>query len=247
LDRRRILRISATAIGLLLAVASLAFTFPAISIKSCVPGRTVSVVNGTYSPLLLLNSPYATPYSDPSNGSVLVYNGSKSVGFTAYNGSTWGYFERMDWFVKIGQGSAGDEPLCSSLFYPVASDDWTSSIQVLYNNSISNFVNDSMVPDHVQTNTSGGPVYFNDRFSKASITISTCGAVTAIRGLTSTHITVGIPFVYQGVSHVAYTILDITTHYRYVFPANGGIWAVDNLSAPGGPGGGWAFSYSPCP
>lgn len=34
--------------------------------------------------------------------------------------------------------------------------------------------------------------------------------------------------------------------FHYWFPADFGTWQVDNLSTPGGPGGGWAFSYSPC-
>jgi hypothetical protein len=42
-------------------------------------------------------------------------------------------------------------------------------------------------------------------------------------------------------------IIPVTESYHYTFPANFGIWEVDNLSAPGGPGGGWAFSYEPCP
>ncbi|MGC2034334.1 MAG: hypothetical protein WA761_02675 [Thermoplasmata archaeon] len=41
-------------------------------------------------------------------------------------------------------------------------------------------------------------------------------------------------------------VLPFTEQYTYTFPANFGTWQVDNLSAPGGPGGGWAFSYSPC-
>jgi len=43
------------------------------------------------------------------------------------------------------------------------------------------------------------------------------------------------------------TELPFTEQYHYSFPANFGTWQVDNLSAPGGSGGGWAFSYSPCP
>lgn len=40
----------------------------------------------------------------------------------------------------------------------------------------------------------------------------------------------------------------LTETFHYWFPPNFGSWAVDNLSLPGGPGGGWAFDFlGPCP
>jgi hypothetical protein len=45
---------------------------------------------------------------------------------------------------------------------------------------------------------------------------------------------------------VSFELPIVSLEFHYVFPPNAGIWQIDNLSAPGGPGGGWAFAYSPC-
>jgi len=34
-----------------------------------------------------------------------------------------------------------------------------------------------------------------------------------------------------------------TATWSYWFPPDFGTWQIDNLSAPGGPGGGWAFNF----
>jgi len=46
---------------------------------------------------------------------------------------------------------------------------------------------------------------------------------------------------------VAFELPVVGIAFHYWFPPDTGVWQVDSLSAPGGPGGGWAFSYSPCP
>jgi hypothetical protein len=77
--------------------------------------------------------------------------------------------------------------------------------------------------------------------------ISTCGATAAQNYTSSTYLRVIVPVTVGGVAYSLPYVLPIEEGFHYLFPAKFGTWQVDNLSAPGGPGGGWAFSYSPCP
>jgi hypothetical protein len=89
-------------------------------------------------------------------------------------------------------------------------------------------------------------VIFDNSYTVLSQVVNTCGRSAQTLGLSSNQLTVGIPIVQGGRNITVPATVDIYTSYTYHFPANGGIWLIDNLSAPGGPGGGWAFSYSSC-
>ena len=79
--------------------------------------------------------------------------------------------------------------------------------------------------------------------------VTTCGgSARSVPGVTSTFLTQWVSFIEGGQTHtVALPVPLIESVYHYLFPANFGTWQVDNLSAPGGPGGGWAFNFvAPC-
>jgi hypothetical protein len=76
--------------------------------------------------------------------------------------------------------------------------------------------------------------------------ISTCGGGAASIFQKSSQFEVGIPVAFDGRSYAPSFALPIHETFHYLVPANFGIWQIDNLSAPGGPGGGLAFAYSPC-
>lgn len=77
--------------------------------------------------------------------------------------------------------------------------------------------------------------------------ISTCGLSNSSTFSVSSHFDVAIPVdLARGAFSVVYS-LPFVEQFHYIFPADFGVWQIDNLSAPGGPGGGWAFSYSACP
>ncbi len=91
-------------------------------------------------------------------------------------------------------------------------------------------------------------VYFYNGFVAANhASVSTCGAGPQTLVTESASLTVFVPFRVGGVNLTQPVTLPIAERFSYSFPANVGIWQIDNLSAPGSPGGGWAFSYSPCP
>lgn len=77
--------------------------------------------------------------------------------------------------------------------------------------------------------------------------VSTCGAGPASHWANSTVVNTLVPITLGGRLTYQKLALPFLESFRYAFPADFGTWQVDNLSAPGGPGGGWAFSYSPCP
>jgi hypothetical protein len=106
--------------------------------------------------------------------------------------------------------------------------------------------------DSREPNESGGsypyaPLGYNNSYYSATSTISTCGVGEVVRSVRSNHVDLRLFFQLNGTSRRLLVPFETSTNYTYFFPANTGIWKVDNLSAPGGPGGGWAFSFTPCP
>jgi hypothetical protein len=93
-------------------------------------------------------------------------------------------------------------------------------------------------------------IYFSNGFQSANWeNISTCGGTAQKLPLVfATYLTLSAHFAWGGENHaVPFNLPMVSSQFEYEFPADFGTWQVDNLSAPGGPGGGWAFSYSPCP
>jgi hypothetical protein len=91
--------------------------------------------------------------------------------------------------------------------------------------------------------------FINNSFSFSnSENISTCGGPVLTRPFQSSFLTIDVPFTVAGRTIALPYVLPFTESFNYTFPANGGVWQVDNLATgPGAPGGGWAFSYLPCP
>jgi hypothetical protein len=107
---------------------------------------------------------------------------------------------------------------------------------------------DQQVPDVLFPGYSN-VISFSDRFEGANhANVSTCGNQAIAYPVESSYLTLWAHFSWHGKNRTAeFKVPILGMEFRYLFPANFGTWQVDNLSAPGGPGGGWAFSYSPCP
>lgn len=240
--RRGSRAIFAVAAGVLIA-SGLTVVALNVGTAECVPGPVVSSVNATLAPLLLLNA----PYDGSANGTVPIENGTHALTLFANNsGGVWGYFERMDWTIRQGTGLGRFAAYCDSIFFPTLTNDWSSDVIPLFNASGTAYINDSSEAHTVQISGTPGPVYFSNGFSAPTGVVSTCGRGAVQENASSSYIQISVDFQEQGVSHVASLTLDVATNYQYFFPPNQGTWSVDNLSAPHGPGGGWAFSYSPC-
>lgn len=121
---------------------------------------------------------------------------------------------------------------------------------------------DSSEPAQFNISIWGGPgssgvtsvIYHNGFYFPNAPDVSTCGGLSVTLRIGSSWLDLQVPFVSDGHVQVVNIISpggfgydQFTANFSYTFPANFGTWAVDNLSAAGGPGGGWAFNFlGPC-
>lgn len=207
----------------------------------CRPSAVVANITDALTPLVVLNSPFNTTRADWSTQTSYLGNGTNFT-FPAWNGSVWGFFNLDNWSIQIGAGSSQSGTACTSTFFARVT---SSKPQIGV--PLGSYLNDSAEPTYFRLNGTSGPVYYSNGFSRETFSVSTCGKGSLPRGLTSQYLVVTLPFTYRGVQHTVDATIVQETSFRYVFPGGAGSWAVDNLSAPGGPGGGWAFSYlGPC-
>lgn len=263
--RRKALVTIVVVVALLLALflpTVLASWAPVIRIE-CVATEVVANQTG-WLPLAIANSPYEGNTSEksivpkglygppPDNppgvvGSVnngTIGGGLWQVNFTVFalsNSLTWGFgsnrrcsqsFEIQIESVVPGRLFTGDffEWAWGPQFGPNATSDAGEPTQF----------NLSLVEGQ-------STVYFDNGFYQPNTpSISTCGTGDQHRSAISNYLDVWTPFVYKGHLVTQRVVLPFTQEFQYSFPANSGTWQIDNLSAPSGPGGGWAFSYSPC-
>jgi hypothetical protein len=91
------------------------------------------------------------------------------------------------------------------------------------------------------------PIWNNGFTAANAPSVSTCNNSSPVsRYVQVPGPTVLVPFTESRAHLQASYTLPFAEGFHYVFPPRFGTWAVDNLSAPGGPGGGWAFAYAPC-
>lgn len=233
------------AIVVVLVVAGGLGTYYFVSESSshpCVAGSVVATENHTLTPQMLLNSPYLGSAQgiylgvSPSN-----LSNSGPIG-DASNGSVWAHFEDFRWTIHEGVHE-GTSNVCIGQFFLSQTDNFSGGTQSLG----WELRNDSSEQDWVGDNGTGyALVFLNNSFTRATSSVSTCGLGSETLGLTSEHYSMRLPVWIRGLPENVTVEVDALVSFTYVFPANGGSWLVDNLSAPGGPGGGWAFSYSPC-
>ena len=218
-----------------------AFLVLLTSTHPCVAGSVLAVDNHTLTPQVLVNSPFL--------GSALgIYLGvsptnlsSSGPGVFASNGTVEGHFEDFRWIIReaVHQGTS---VRCDGQLFLSQTDNFSGGTQSLG----WELRNDSSEQDWVGGNDNGtgySLVYLNNSFTRATSSVSTCGLGRETLGLTSDYFSMILPFWAYSLPQNVTVEVDALVSFSYSFPANGGTWMVDNLSAPGGPGGGWAFSY----
>jgi hypothetical protein len=199
-------------------------------------------------PVLIVNSPYGgyangswTRYANTSSQTI---KETDTIG--ARNGSIDYLLEQSNWTIWTTKQSGDRSVSCAGVF----SYSWTpTGIQVVGSTGL-NYTNDSQASQFTGGNGTrsnyGAPydlLYFNDSFYRSSGGFSDCGGGTSTTAAASTYIDYRIPFDYQGSPQIASITFDELTNFTYTFPANGGAWEMDDLSSPGGPGGGLSFSF----
>ena len=235
-------------VGVLLGSVTVGLSLTGLSVLTdrghCTAGDALVNVTNALVPVVLLNSPFNSTRGEASEQTSYLGSGV-NLTFPAWNGSVWGFFNTTNWTIRQGTGPSGAG--CSSVYFATE-----TSERPEIGLTLGTFSNDSGEPSNLTLNdssspTAGGSIHFWNGFYTPSFSISTCGTGSELRTVTSDHLTIGINFQPGGNSESLNVTIEQSTVYQYEFPANAGTWAVDNLSAPGGPGGGWAFDFvSPC-
>lgn len=257
--RRRALVWGTTAgcvVALILVLPPLFAGWAPVLHRTCKTG-TIAADEPFWIPAILVNAPYEGNVSGNASippGFIVDGQGFGSTdGMPASNGSVGGVFFHV-WLalfslVNTTVWGPGSNVACSHPFSMTATTDFNGS--QVYSGILGNQGNlsDSAEPHsyNLTAPPGGSTVYFDNGFVSANTQdISTCGGPAKSVPVNSPEFTVWVPFaIGNRTAIVPYEIpFDQMFHYR--FPSNG-TWAIDNLSAPGGPGGGWAFSYSTCP
>jgi hypothetical protein len=224
--------------------------------RSCLQGKS-EATEPFWVPAILVNAPYGGYVS--GNASIppgFIVNGQgfgSSDGLPASNGSVGGVFFHL-WLTLAPLTSStawgpGANSECTSPWAITAMTDFTGS--QVYSGILGNEGNMSDASEPNSYNLSGSPggstVYFQNEFVDAnSGNISTCGGPAKWLPLVSPEFRLWVPFVVGSGTVIIPYVVPFAGSFHYMFPSNG-TWAVDNLSAPGGPGGGWAFNYlGPC-
>ncbi len=223
------------------------------------------VANQTaWAPLSLENSPYgglAFVNATVLSGTFGSTTPGMLVGGGETNGTVWGAF----WQVIVGVSplqnqtvwGPGTNVRCSAPFTVAL---LTVSRPQVYTGEIfswpggplfgPNSTSDLSEPTmyNFSSSVNASSLYFSNGFHTANAqNVSTCGGKARSIPVQSSQFTVWVPYSSSGRSIAIPITIPSLQRFSYSFPANFGTWQVDNLSAPGGPGGGWAFSYSPCP
>lgn len=240
-SRPMVVLVAAMALTTALPVVILVAVFPQES--PCEIGGDEAVLNFTLTPYLLANSPahgYVnasyTIWNNTSSGEAYSGQGIGNIG----SGSVGRVFENFRWVVySIVPRSPGATCKAGEVVTGTDIHGGVNDITLPYNN-------DALEPN--STGVLGGAqsydlLYYNNSFSRVTQTLSTCGTSRQVLSARSNHLDIGVPFVQNGSLRVIGATIHIQTNYTYTFLANAGTWAIDNLSAPGGPGGGWAFNY----
>jgi hypothetical protein len=210
---------------------------------NCLAGPVVAAYNYTLTPSLVLNSPYLGSASGIYHAHDDPALGNGSFVFPATNGDVWGFFENYRWVISTGS-PARSGISCAGVFLARGTLLGGGGLSLM----ASGMRNDSTEPTQVGDNgTSYAVIDYNNSFARATNFVSTCGTNPKSVTFSSDRIDIGIPFQLNGTNESVQVSVYPSMTFSYTFPADTGVWQVDNLSAPGGPGGGWAFSYLPCP
>jgi len=253
-------------LGIVVVLAGLAGTWNPTVHSECKKGELLT--NSTmWMPLSLLNTPSGGAGYVNSSSPADLFSPSSIQGFYTFgggetNGTVWGAFWKVSVSVFPTSNQTvwgpGPDARCNRPFellivsvspaqgYIGGIFLWPGAPQFGPNET-----SDRGEPAQLNFSASPGDssaLFSNGYSGPPNAGIDTCGGSALSIETTSTFLNVRIPISTGGKSSTVLMTLPLTQHFHYVFPASYGSWGVDNLSQPGGPGGGWAFDYlGPCP
>ncbi len=257
----------ACAVGIAVVLPTLLGGWAPLEHWSCADVQLVDHAVDVLVPGVLVNSPYLgyasgtvfASWTDPGFWTGPPPSPGQSLGFSSTlrnvtNGSVGGLFYAVNVSVYhtvtvlvLGPGPTDRclSPLRAEIQQPSHPGFVAVTLPTLANQSDA-FEPTTLTPSASGVRFASPAAYFHNGFGKASQNLDTCSGIGIGASVISNHETVLFNATWDGQSVLVPYTFHLTQQFIYHFPA-GGIWAVDNLSAPGGPGGGWAFSYSACP
>lgn len=224
-------------------------------------GQTSTQVD--WVPISLANSPYGgTVFVNASVPSGPFGSGTPPLlaGGGETNGTVWGAFWEVEVTVWRQENTTtwgpGPNVRCSGA-YSVSL--LSATPPQIYTGEIFDWVGGPIFGPNSTTDHSEPTVYnlssgsnasslgFSNGFSLANApSVTTCGSGPQSIAVRSSGLTVRIFNETNGAEYLISMAMPTTQIFHYTFPGDFGTWQIDNLSVPGGPGGGWAFSYAPC-
>ncbi len=259
LKRRKLGPVLSLAGGIAIGVA-LVLSFMTIgglsllSHKSCTRHEAVATAL-FWTPFELLNAPYLGSASYLASFQLYELNGLTNVtasGTLLHGNLSSGYFETQNWMIfslaNSSEAGPGVNRPCESAFSAaIAPTNFTSSFQGFVLQGPGNTSNMNEPTTYPKAPPQHPSAVFANAFVAANhAPVSTCGSIAQSVSVSSALFEISLSVTGpMGVITTSAIVVSLE-NFTYHFPANGGTWQVDNLSAPGGPGGGWAFSYSSC-
>lgn len=238
--------VTGVAVGVVLSITGLSGNWNPLEHTVCVNGVLVAHETNRWLPVVLVNSPYSgRAYGQSEGVGVTVSNGTAGAAFVeAINASLYSLHNSSAW--GPGVNHPCNRPSAVDLqfhLYGVASVT-LSTISNLTDAGETSNISVFNTPSNLST-----VAFFNNSFTAANAgEVSTFGEVALVLPFQSNYLTIGIPFEVDNRTVTVPYVIPFAEDFTYTFPANFGTWAIDNLSAQGGPGGGWAFDFlRPCP
>ncbi len=244
------------ALGLVVSLTVLSGTWNPLEHTACLDSNLVAQEAHRWDPAILINSPYGGSANGTAHSLVPSPAGEfLGIGTSTANGTTGGIFVESSNASLFQLRNAtvsglGSNDLCRATYsVSLHSDIYGSGgVQIP---TISNLTDAGEATNLSVDDLSSNLFYvsyFDNGFSVANApNITTCGEGGMALPVQSAYLTIGIPFNFDGRNLTMSYVLPYVQDFVYHFPPSFGTWAVDNLSALGGPGGGWAFDYlGPC-
>lgn len=241
----------ATAILLGLTVPTLALGWAPMLHWKCTTGTKIGT-EYAFLPEALVNSPYGGAANGTGSPKQAGYPGGLGGGTGSLNGTVGVAFFAVNLslftLVNVTAWGPGTNTRCSQPMVVIPSAPPGGGL-VSAGAGVPVPSNQSDQDEATTVNVSGfagspvAPIWDNGFHSANEPSLSTCDASAVHTSVAAPGPQLLIPFNDSGVvREVPYT-LPFWEHYTYFFPADFGSWAIDNLSSPGGPGGGWAFDF----
>lgn len=215
----------------------------------CAPGATVAT-RELWTPVVLVNAPYAG--FGNGTGKYPLPNGWWSENFTVANGGAAASLELDEWSiapaVRVVVAGPGANAVCRGYVGTVKLEGEYMSVTLLPAGAATSDAAENTSFTRADPYGNGyDSVLFDNGYSEGDLTLSTCGGGGIVMGAFSDHLAVRIPFTLDGTGYTASATISGTYNYTYTFPGQTGTWSIDDLNTGAhAPGGGWAFSFTPC-